>query len=149
MEGSCSGAAEGLEIRTASPLLSSSGHSGRLALSSGQRSLPASVYHCGTTPSDQQRLPLQAEVSLSMTNCLIKRAFLHSERSSRKNACKMASKCSEYYFKELLKLTRLNFVHSSGSVFACCYLWAGLGCCIMQQPNQNQLHNQLSCSERE
>lgn len=123
MEGSCTGAAEGLEVRTASPLLSGSGHSGRLALSSGQRGLPASAHNCGTATSDQQRLRLQAEVSLPMKNCcdgLIKRFFLYSERSSIKNACKMASKCSENHFKELLKLTRLNFVHSSGSVFARC-----------------------------
>lgn len=62
MEGSCSGAAEGLEIRAAPALLSSSGHSGRLALPSGQRGLPASVHDCGTTTGDKQRLPLQAEV---------------------------------------------------------------------------------------
>lgn len=69
VERSCPGAAEGLEIRTASPLLSGSGHSGRLALSSGQRSLPAPAYNGGTTTRDRQRLPLQAEVSLSMQNC--------------------------------------------------------------------------------
>lgn len=63
LEGSCSGAAEGLEIGPASPLLGGAGHSGRLALPPGQGSLPASVLGCASSPGDKQRLPLQAEVS--------------------------------------------------------------------------------------
>ena len=46
VEAGCSGAAESMEILAPSPVLSSSGHSDRLALSSSQRGLPASLWHC-------------------------------------------------------------------------------------------------------
>lgn len=63
VEGLRSGSAEGLEISAVPPSRSSFGHSDGLALPSSQRSLPASVYRRGTTPSIEQRLPRQAEVS--------------------------------------------------------------------------------------
>lgn len=111
MEGSCSGAAEGLEISPASPpLLRSSGHPGRLALSPGQKSLPASVRDCVATTGAEQRLPLQAEVSSPVKVLLQSSGFfskiIHSERSRIRNACETASKCLEIHVKELLKLTK-------------------------------------------
>lgn len=66
VERSCSGAAEGLEIITLPALYSSCGHSGGLALSSSQRSLLVSVYSCGPTTSNKQRLPRQAKVSYTI-----------------------------------------------------------------------------------
>lgn len=63
VEGRRSGAAEGMEISAVPAPHGSFGHSDGLALPSSQRSLPASVYRCGTTPSIEQRLPRQAEVS--------------------------------------------------------------------------------------
>lgn len=70
VEGSCCGAAEGVEISAVPALHSSSGHSDGLALSSSQRSLPASVYRRGTTASNKQRLPRQAEVSNTVKHIL-------------------------------------------------------------------------------
>lgn len=63
MEGSRSGATEGVEIMAASALHGSSGYSDSLALSSSQTSLLASVCCCGATTGCWQRLPHQAEVN--------------------------------------------------------------------------------------
>lgn len=49
VEGSCSGAAEGMEVMAVPALHGSFGYSDGLALSSSQRSLPASVCGCDTT----------------------------------------------------------------------------------------------------
>lgn len=63
VEGSCSGAAEGMEISAVPPLHGSCGHPGGLALSSRQRSLPAAACGSATATSTEHRLPSQAEVS--------------------------------------------------------------------------------------
>lgn len=70
VERSRPGAAEGLEISAVPARHSSSGHSDGLALSSSQRSLLAAVYCCGTTSSNEPRLPRPAEVKNSMKHLL-------------------------------------------------------------------------------
>lgn len=62
VEGSCSGAAKGMEDVAVPALHSSSGYPDGLALSSSPRNLPASVCCCETTTENMQRLPHQAEV---------------------------------------------------------------------------------------
>lgn len=63
VQGSCSGATEGMEVVAVSPLHSGFGYSGSLALSSSQRSLPTSVCRCSASADVRQRLPLQAKVN--------------------------------------------------------------------------------------
>lgn len=63
VEGSCRGAAEGLEAGPAAPPLGSPAHPDHLALPPGQRGLPAAGYRCAAAAGAEQRLPPQAEVS--------------------------------------------------------------------------------------
>ena len=70
VEGRCSGAAAGLEAVAPPVLLSGSGHSDGLALSSSQRSLPASVRGCGATTGALQGAPCQAEVNPTVKHIL-------------------------------------------------------------------------------
>lgn len=136
VEGSCSGAAESLEIIILPALYSSSCYSGGLALSSSPRSLLVSVYSCGTTTSNQQRLPRQAKVRYT-TQHLSWAATLVFLSISLKVKAMLYFVCEtlELFMKALKITQKSRWLHDFCSnwwknrlIFAHCP-WSGFGRC--------------------